>query len=80
MSQKEQSSKKDSDRDSGSEVDAEKDHVPKSIKLKKELTPSPEQLASLNLTEGKNTVTFTFSTAVLGNQQVCSFLLMHETT
>ncbi|PWA78706.1 HAD-like domain-containing protein [Artemisia annua] len=76
LSDKEHSSKKDSDRDSGSEVDAEKDHVPKSINLKKELTPSPEQLASLNLTEGKNTVTFTFSTAVLGNQQVSARIFL----
>ncbi|GJY28971.1 phosphatidate phosphatase PAH2-like protein [Tanacetum coccineum] len=76
LSHKEHLSKKDSDRDSGSEVDAEKDHVPKSIKLKKELTPSQEQLASLNLTEGKNTVTFTFSTAVLGNQQVSARIFL----
>lgn len=33
-------------------------------------TPTSEQLASLNLTEGGNTITFTFSTAMLGNQQV----------
>nr|GEW32698.1 hypothetical protein [Tanacetum cinerariifolium] len=76
LSHKEHLSQKDSDRDSGSEVDAEKDHVPKSIKLKKELTPSQEQLASLNLTEGKNTVTFTFSTAVLGNQQVSARIFL----
>ncbi|KAK9270903.1 hypothetical protein L1049_026489 [Liquidambar formosana] len=33
-------------------------------------SPTSEQLASLNLKEGKNTVTFTFSTAMLGKQQV----------
>ncbi|XP_027353930.1 phosphatidate phosphatase PAH1-like isoform X2 [Abrus precatorius] len=33
-------------------------------------TPTSEQLASLNLKDGMNTVTFTFSTAVLGKQQV----------
>ncbi|KAL9275912.1 Phosphatidate phosphatase PAH2-like protein [Drosera capensis] len=33
-------------------------------------TPTSEQLASLNLEEGKNVVTFTFSTAMLGEQQV----------
>ncbi|KAF7817503.1 phosphatidate phosphatase PAH2-like isoform X1 [Senna tora] len=33
-------------------------------------TPTSEQLASLNLKEGKNIVTFTFSTAMLGKQQV----------
>ncbi|GMH17707.1 hypothetical protein Nepgr_019548 [Nepenthes gracilis] len=34
------------------------------------ITPTSEQLASLNLKEGKNVVTFTFSTAMLGDQQV----------
>ncbi|XP_049348869.1 phosphatidate phosphatase PAH2-like isoform X1 [Solanum verrucosum] len=33
-------------------------------------TPAPEQLATLNLKEGKNIVVFTFSTAMLGKQQV----------
>ncbi|XP_011030124.1 PREDICTED: phosphatidate phosphatase PAH2-like isoform X2 [Populus euphratica] len=33
-------------------------------------TPTSEQLASLNLKEGRNVVTFTFSTAMLGKQQV----------
>lgn len=33
--------------------------------------PSSEQLASLNLKEGQNIITFTFSTRVLGKQQVC---------
>lgn len=33
-------------------------------------TPTSEQLASLNLKEGKNTVVFTFSTPMLGKQQV----------
>lgn len=32
--------------------------------------PTSEELASLNLKEGKNSVTFTFSTAMLGKQQV----------
>ncbi|TKY75075.1 Phosphatidate phosphatase PAH2 [Spatholobus suberectus] len=39
-------------------------------KTVRETTPTSEQLASLNLKDGMNTVTFTFSTAVLGNQQV----------
>nr|VDD08420.1 unnamed protein product [Brassica oleracea] len=34
------------------------------------LTPTSEQLASLNLKEGMNTVTFTFSTNIVGTQQV----------
>ncbi|XP_059279300.1 phosphatidate phosphatase PAH2-like isoform X2 [Lycium ferocissimum] len=52
--------------------DAEKD-VPKPKISKKKImltTPTSEQLATLNLKEGKNTVVFTFSTAVLGKQQV----------
>ncbi|KAI3684734.1 hypothetical protein L6452_33959 [Arctium lappa] len=70
FSQKEHDCKKDSDFDSGSEVDGEKDPLTKPHKMHRELTPTPEQLESLNLTEGKNTVTFKFSTPVLGNQQV----------
>lgn len=34
------------------------------------LTPTSEELASLNLKEGRNVVTFSFSTAMLGQQQV----------
>ncbi|KAF0894930.1 hypothetical protein E2562_004930 [Oryza meyeriana var. granulata] len=34
------------------------------------LTPTSEELASLDLREGRNVVTFTFSTAMLGRQQV----------
>ncbi|XP_062197659.1 phosphatidate phosphatase PAH2-like isoform X2 [Phragmites australis] len=34
------------------------------------LAPTSEELASLDLREGKNVVTFTFSTAMLGRQQV----------
>lgn len=33
-------------------------------------TPTSEQLASLNLKDGQNTITFTFSTRMLGKQQV----------
>ncbi|WJX35170.1 phosphatidate phosphatase [Trifolium repens] len=46
---------------------------PKPNRTKKkirETTPTSEQIASLNLKEGRNVVTFTFSTAMLGNQQV----------
>ncbi|XP_044476104.1 phosphatidate phosphatase PAH2-like isoform X2 [Mangifera indica] len=39
-------------------------------KMVRAITPTSKQLASLNLKEGKNTVTFTFSTAMLGKQQV----------
>ncbi|XP_062157953.1 phosphatidate phosphatase PAH2 isoform X4 [Alnus glutinosa] len=39
-------------------------------KIVREMTPTSEQLASMNLKEGRNTVTFTFSTAMLGKQQV----------
>lgn len=43
-------------------------------KIIRELTPTSEQLACLDLKEGRNTVTFTFSTAMLGKQQVFCFL------
>ncbi|KAM3758250.1 hypothetical protein ACB098_01G029600 [Castanea mollissima] len=44
---------------------------PKVVKrMLRALTPTSKQLASLNLKDGKNTVTFTFSTAMLGKQQV----------
>lgn len=33
--------------------------------------PTNEQIASLNLKDGQNKITFSFSTRVLGNQQVC---------
>ncbi|XP_031404307.1 phosphatidate phosphatase PAH2-like isoform X2 [Punica granatum] len=39
-------------------------------KMVRSVTPTSEQLASLNLKEGSNSVTFTFSTAMLGDQQV----------
>ncbi|KAJ0024518.1 hypothetical protein Pint_08799 [Pistacia integerrima] len=39
-------------------------------KMVRAITPTSEQLASLNLKEGRNTVTFTFSTAMLGKQEV----------
>ncbi|XP_047334281.1 phosphatidate phosphatase PAH2-like [Impatiens glandulifera] len=59
-----------------SSVNVDEDKViPPSLeeKMKKklrELTPTSEQLASLNLKEGPNTVTFTFSTSMLGPQQL----------
>ncbi|KAI9201560.1 hypothetical protein LWI28_025342 [Acer negundo] len=39
-------------------------------KILRLLTPTSEQLASLNLKEGGNTITFTFFTPMLGKQQV----------
>ncbi|PIA46333.1 hypothetical protein AQUCO_01500094v1 [Aquilegia coerulea] len=36
----------------------------------KSIVPTTEQLATLNLKEGRNVITFTFSTAMLGKQQV----------
>ncbi|KAI3761166.1 hypothetical protein L1987_51576 [Smallanthus sonchifolius] len=75
-------SKKDSDVDAvaetivGNERSPPKSNTkecssPKSNKMHtRALTPTPEQLASLNLSEGKNIVTFTFSTSVLGPQKV----------
>lgn len=49
-------------------------------KIVKTLLPTPEQLASLNLKEGKNIVIFTFSTAMLGKQQVTSVSLFDESS
>nr|XP_043614514.1 phosphatidate phosphatase PAH2-like isoform X2 [Erigeron canadensis] len=71
-SEKEQNVKKDLDGDTVTETDVEKeDSSPKLDKMHtRALTPTAEQLASLNLAEGKNTVTFTFSTSVLGAQKV----------
>ena len=59
---------------SDSNIDTNEDQIllkPKVIrKVVKAMTPTSEQLASLNLQEGRNVVTFTFSTAVLGKQKV----------
>ncbi|KAJ8538066.1 hypothetical protein K7X08_014606 [Anisodus acutangulus] len=54
------------------DVDAEKGAPRPKISKKKIMltTPTSEQLATLNLKEGKNIVVFTFSTAMLGKQQV----------
>lgn len=51
------------------EKDAFKPEVKKTKKVRV-FTPTHEQLASLKLKEGMNTVTFTFYTAMLGPQQV----------
>ncbi|WOL02790.1 hypothetical protein Cni_G11509 [Canna indica] len=50
----------------------EESDVPKAKNCKKvqSLTPTSKELASLNLKEGQNMVTFSFSTSVLGSQQV----------
>ncbi|KAL6995518.1 phosphatidate phosphatase [Sarracenia purpurea var. burkii] len=58
--------------ESSTVMDGENDVLKLKIKRIKvrAITPTPEQLASLNLKEGKNTVTFTFSTSMLGSQQV----------
>ncbi|KAM3292576.1 hypothetical protein ACQJBY_036361 [Aegilops geniculata] len=42
------------------------------------LTPTSEELASLHLREGRNIVTFTFSTAMLGTQQVDAHIYLWE--
>ncbi|KAI4995906.1 hypothetical protein ZWY2020_040408 [Hordeum vulgare] len=42
------------------------------------LTPTSEELASLHLKEGRNIVTFTFSTAMLGTQQVDAHIYLWE--
>ena len=65
--------KKDSDRNNG--LDGEASIVKHKVEkqMVKSLSPTSEQLASLNLKEGGNTITFTFYTAVLGKQQVKVF-------
>lgn len=47
----------------------------KSAKKVRAIVPTSDQLASLNLKDGRNIVTFTFSTAMLGEQQVKSVLI-----
>lgn len=56
-------SNKSNDMESGIKVKVNKKKV-------RTLTPTSKQLASLNLKDGKNVVIFTFSTAMLGKQQV----------
>lgn len=55
-------------------INVERDMDVTKVKVNKKkvrtLTPTSKQLASLNLKEGKNVVIFTFSTAMLGKQQV----------
>ncbi|KAK7283302.1 hypothetical protein RIF29_12727 [Crotalaria pallida] len=53
-------------------TDANKNELKPNFMKKKvrENVPTSEQVALLNLKEGRNTVIFTFSTAVLGKQQV----------
>ncbi|KAK9054339.1 hypothetical protein SSX86_025417 [Deinandra increscens subsp. villosa] len=67
-----QNSENNSSVDDVAETDIEKEQsATKSDKMYiRALTPTSEQLASLNLAEGKNIVTFTFSTSVLGTQKV----------
>ncbi|GAB2292172.1 hypothetical protein Dimus_026423 [Dionaea muscipula] len=48
----------------------DRDSPRKTVKTIRATTPTSEQLASLNLKAGQNVVTFTFSTAMLGEQQV----------
>lgn len=77
VSDKEVAAKEVPDKEvSGKEVTNKK--VPKSKAKRKGirvLSPTTEQLASLNLKEGRNIVTFTFSTPMLGKQQVHNLLV-----
>ncbi|KAI4316713.1 hypothetical protein L6164_024667 [Bauhinia variegata] len=67
---------KDPTSGNGSEItisaDAEKNQLKTELmkKLVREKAPTSEQLASLNLQEGRNAVTFTFCTDMLGKQEV----------
>ncbi|KAF2324398.1 hypothetical protein GH714_013610 [Hevea brasiliensis] len=58
--------------DSNIYMDDEKNVVKPKIskKMIRAIAPTSEELASLNLKEGSNTVTFTFSSAMLGRQKV----------
>ncbi|KAK8309157.1 hypothetical protein V6Z12_D02G108600 [Gossypium hirsutum] len=57
--------------DSVASDDDENFLTPKPVKkMIRAITPTSEQLASLNLKDGMNQITFTFSTAMLGKQQV----------
>ncbi|OVA10457.1 Lipin [Macleaya cordata] len=67
---------KDSDADNASEstsgISGDKNSTVVKVAKKKvkSIVPTSEQLDTLNLKEGQNMVTFTFSTAMLGKQQV----------
>ncbi|RZS10761.1 hypothetical protein BHM03_00042031 [Ensete ventricosum] len=57
----------------------------KNSKKVQSLTPTSDEIASLNLKEGQNVVTFSFSTPVLGSQQVLpvfvsSFIIWSQST
>ncbi|KAL8128126.1 hypothetical protein AgCh_014908 [Apium graveolens] len=59
--------------DENSDKEFSSKEVPKPKANKKRIRvvyPTSEELASLNLKEGRNSVTFTFSTSMLGKQQV----------
>ncbi|KAJ8762346.1 hypothetical protein K2173_007504 [Erythroxylum novogranatense] len=62
------------EKESDTNIPAEKDTNQQNPELTKRMlkakTPTSEQLASLNLKEGRNSVTFTFSTSMLGKQEV----------
>ncbi|WCJ35404.1 Phosphatidate phosphatase PAH2 [Euphorbia peplus] len=51
-------------------TDKLKNDIKEMKKMLKEITPTSEELRSLNLKEGSNAVTFTFSTAMLGRQKI----------
>lgn len=66
--EKDTSTEKEENAENGESTDVAGSTVTKrKIRAK---TPTSEQLAALKLKEGKNIVTFTFSTEALGNQQV----------
>ncbi|KAL6654185.1 hypothetical protein ACP70R_007650 [Stipagrostis hirtigluma subsp. patula] len=58
------------------ERERNKSRAKRMIRKVRSLTPTSEELASLDLKEGRNVVTFTFSTPMLGKQQVdcCIYL------
>lgn len=62
--------KKASDKNIGMDGEASIFKHKEEKKMVRSISPTSEQLASLNLKEGGNMVTFTFYTPVLGKQQV----------
>ncbi|KAL6890105.1 hypothetical protein ACP4OV_008868 [Aristida adscensionis] len=64
-----------------SEKERNRPRVKRMERKVRSLTPTSEELASLDLREGRNMVTFTFSTPMLGKQQVdcCIYLWQWNT-
>lgn len=64
----------------GTEVEKDLPKMKVSKKKTCSITPTSEQLTSLNLKDGMNSVVFTFSTLMLGKQQVIFYCFGSEFT